>query len=292
MGATDMPKLTDAKKSALTRLLDDESDLVRQALLSEFKRYGEESSAFLKGLAVHPNRILATHAKTYLEELGAHDTVGCFRRFIRSMEYELETGCLLLDRTVYPMLDASEVCIFLDGLASRCREITVLPASPLERCKVLNRVLFHECGFRGDVDHFYNPENSFLSRVIERRRGIPISLSILYILVGARCDLRLEPIGVPGRFMVGCYEGAEPFFIDTFERGCFRTAEDVRLLLKAPSMEDLRPLLQPSPVGEVLCRCCRNLVNQYASENNEAMVRVFTDFVNEFETTYRSEEQA
>lgn len=287
-----MPKLTQAKKHALTSLLDDESNLVRRALVDEIKRYGEEGSAFLKGLTHDPNRILATHARTFLELLGAQDTVAHFRSFIRSTQYELETGCLLLDRTVYPTLEASEVCIFLDTLAARCREIMVLPNTPVERCKVLNRVLFHEYGFRGDVDHFYNPDNSFISKVIERRRGIPISLSIIYILVGQRCHLRLEPIGVPGRFMVGCFEAAEPFYIDVFERGCFRTAEDVKSLLKASETDDLYALLQPSTVGEVLCRCCRNLVNQYASENRESMVRIFTEFVHEFENTYSSGEQA
>ncbi len=280
-------RLTDRKKLALERLLDDESEVVQAAIAAELQRYGEDGSAFLKDLAEGGNRILASHAKSLLQRLGNEDTVGNFRDFIQSFRYELETGCLMLDRTVYPRMDPSEVCLFLDSLAARCREIMVLPGTVIERCKVINRVLFHEYGFRGDVEQFYNPENSFLSRVIKRRRGIPITLSIIYILVGQRCNIQLEPISVPGRFMVGCFEGEEPFYIDPFERGCFRSADDVRRFIEANYSGDPNPLMRPAPVGEVLCRCCRNLVNQYASANDERMVRVFSDFVNAFDSTYR-----
>ena len=282
--------LTDRRKRALERLMDDESEVVQAAIAAELRRCGEEGCAFLKDLAEGTNRILAAHAKSLMQQLGSEDTVGDFRDFIQSFRYELETGCLMLDRTVYPKLDASEVCLFLDSVAARCREIMVLPGTAIERCKVLNRVLFHEFGFRGDVENFYNPDNSFLSQVIKRRRGIPITLSIIYILVGQRCNIQLEPISVPGRFMVGCFEGEEPFYIDCFERGCFRSVEDVRRIIEANFSDDPEPHLKPAPVGEVLCRCCRNLVNQYASANDERMVRVFSDFVNAFDSTYRRQQ--
>ncbi len=284
--------LSPEKEAALERLLDDENILVREAVIKELERYGDAGAAFLKRVANGQNRILATHAKVLLQEMGGDDTVEGFSNFIQSFNYELQSGCLMLDRTVYPKLDVTEMCLFLDKIGTRCREIMVLPGSPIEKCKVINRVLFHEYGFRGDVDNFYNPENSFLSRVIDRRRGIPISLSILYILVAQRCNLQLEPIGVPGRFMVGCFEGLEPFYIDAFERGCFRTMDDVRNLVYANYGEDANAFLQPSTVGEVLCRCCRNLVNQYAAENNESKVRLFSKFVDEFESTYRQQEQS
>ena len=82
---------------------------------------------------------------------------------------------------------------------------------PLEICSVMNRVLFHEYGFRGAGKDFENPQNSFLHRVLERRKGLPITLSVIYILIARRLGFDLEPIGLPGRFMVGCFSDERPF---------------------------------------------------------------------------------
>lgn len=283
--------LTEARKSSLAKLLDDDSEVVRRALQEEILKYGPDGIKFLRQLSEQENRMVSTHARDLLEILGKQDTLATFSNFIRSFQYELETGCIYLDRTRFPDVESSEVCLFLDKVAARCREIMILPGSPVERCKVLNRVIFHEFGFRGDVENFYDPENSFLCRVIDRRRGIPISLSILYILVGQRCNLQLDPVSVPGRFMVGCFEGEEPFYIDTFERGHFRTAEDVESLVEDQYGQQGSHFLNPAPVGEVLCRCCRNLVNQYSARNNPKMARLYSTFVHEFESTYRKQEQ-
>ena len=75
---------------------------------------------------------------------------------------------------------------------------------------MINRVLFHEWGFRGNVEQFTDPMNSFIDKVLTRRKGIPISLSVLYLLVGERLGLPLEPVGLPGHFVVGCYADEAP----------------------------------------------------------------------------------
>ena len=85
----------------------------------------------------------------------------------------------------------------MDKLARRTRELLTPPMSPRQICSILNRVLFHEYGFRGAGKDFENPENSFLHRVIERRQGLPITLSVLFILIARRIGLELEPIGLP-----------------------------------------------------------------------------------------------
>ena len=74
-----------------------------------------------------------------------------------------------------------------------------------EYCTIINRVLFHEQGFRGAGKKFENPDNSIVHKVLKSKQGLPITLSLIYILVARRVGLDLEPIGLPGRFMVGCF---------------------------------------------------------------------------------------
>lgn len=278
--------LSAAEQEALLNLLDDTSVAVRRALLARFAQVGTAAAPFLQTVAQGSNRILARHAAWFLEELKFTDPVAEFSGFIRSQNYELETGVLLLARAIEPRLDVGECCTELDAIAERCRELIVEPSSMREKCRILNRVLFHEWGFHGNVEHYTDPRNSFIDQVLKRRTGIPISLSVVYLLVAERLGLELEPVGLPGHFIVGCFSDDLPFFIDAFDRGVFRDAEEIFELLRANNIVPKQSDLAPTPVREVLCRSCRNLVNHYTAAGRPDRAKLFAHFVEEFESTY------
>ena len=259
---------------------------MRRALMLHFTQLGSVSAPFLQEVARGSNRILARHAAWFLEELKFSDPVAEFRGFIRSLNYELETGALLLARTVSPRLDVGECCAGLDAIAARCRELIADPSSARAKCRVINRVLFHEWGFHGNVEHYTDPRNSFLDQVLARRTGIPLSLSIVYVLIAERVGLELVPVGLPGHFVVGCFSDDLPFFIDPFDRGLFRDADEVVDLLQANHISPKAADLMPTPVREVLCRSCRNLVNHYTAAGDPVRAKLFASFVEEFETTH------
>ncbi|MBA3850187.1 MAG: hypothetical protein C0502_09370 [Opitutus sp.] len=279
-------KLTPAEKTALAALLDDTSPVVRQSLLAHFIQLGDEARAFLQEAARSPALPAADSAIWFLRELRFSDPVAEFRGFIQSLNYELETGALLLSRTTNPGLDVTAVCAQLDAFAARARKLMPKAATMRAQCRVLNRVLFEEFGLRGNRDHYADPRNSFLDQVLERRLGIPISLSVIYLLVAQRVGLELEPVGVPGHFLVGGYEPEGPFFVDAFNGGTLLEPEDVlariRALNRTPQLADLAP----TPVREVLCRMCRNLANHYAAAADAAHAKLFAGFVAEFEATH------
>lgn len=284
-------RLSTDLRTAFEGLLDDTQPSVRKALLAHFLEHPAASTDFLKNVAAGKNRLLAWHARWFLDELKFSDPVAEFRGFIRSLNYELETGALLLSRTIFHGIDIGACCELLDEISARCRELIVEPMTAREKCRVLNRVLFHEYGFHGNREHYTDPLNSFLDQVLARRKGIPISLSIVYLLVAQRIALDLEPVGLPGHFVIGCYLEDRPFFIDAFEQGAFRTADELFALLRsnhiAPKVTDLAP----TPVREVLCRCCRNLALQYQSAGDEDRARLFAEFAEEFEATYERHAQ-
>ncbi|HVU34320.1 MAG TPA: transglutaminase-like domain-containing protein [Opitutaceae bacterium] len=278
--------LSATEQDALLSLLDDTSPTVRRALLARFSQLGNSAGAFLQAIAQGTNRVKARHATWFLDELKFTDPVAEFRGFIRSQNYELESGVLLLARTMEPRLDVGECCAQLDAIADRCRELIVEPSSMREKCRVLNRVLFHEWGFHGNVEHYTDPRNSFVNQVLARRTGIPISLSVVYLLVAGRLGLELEPVGLPGHFIVGCFSDDLPFFIDAFDRGVFRDADEIFELLRANNIVPKPTDLAPTPIREVLCRSCRNLVNHYTAAGEPDRAKLFAHFVEEFEATY------
>lgn len=277
------PVFTPAERDALAALLDDPSASVRRALADRFVARPEAARALLVALAEGKDRALAWHARRFLEELRLGDPTEDFRVFIRSLHYELETGSVLLARVALPDADATACAAELDRLAARCRELIAEPASVREHCRVINRVLYHEAGFRGNTEHYGDPLNSFLPAVLARRKGIPISLGVVYLLVARRLGVELEPVGMPGHFLVGCFTEPEPFYIDAFEQGAFRSAPELRLFLRAQGVPPSPGDLAPSPVREVLARCCRNLARHYAEAGDADRSRLFDGFIAEFE---------
>ena len=279
-------------KAALLTLLDDPSPAVRKAMLARFQEMGRESERFLKDVVAGSNRVLGWHARWFLAELKFADPVADFVDFIRSLNYELETGALLMSRTVNPDVDVGACCTQLDDIARRTRELIIEPATLRDKCRILNRVLFHEFGFRGNNEDYSDPLNSFLDQVLKRRKGLPVSLSMVYLLVAGRLGMSLEPVGLPGHFVVGCYADGSPFFVDVFEGGRLMSTDDVFTLLRRNHVSPRVTDLAPTPVREVLVRCCRNLSTHYASAGETQLARMFSGFIDEFEDTYARESSA
>ena len=282
----DPRKLTANEKQALTVLLDDPSPSVRTALLAQLGALGGEGREFLQAVAQGPDKSIATAAAWYLRELRFEDPVAEFRGFIRSLNYELETGAILLARTVNPGLDVVAVCTQLDALAARCRKLGAARGTMREQCQIINRVLFEDFGLRGNLEYYTDPRNSFIDQVLIRRTGIPISLAIVYLLVARRLGLDLEPVGAPGHFYLGAYEPEGPFYIDAFGAGRQLTPEQVFAALRQNQHDPQLADLAPTPIREVLCRCCRNLASHYAAAGQGEQSLLFASFVQEFNATY------
>ncbi len=153
-------------------------------------------------------------------------------------EIGLAEAALLLAAEEYPDLDMRHYRRVLDGLCDGARarvgEAAIGARGGLGPCEVvgaLNRYLFEECGFRGNRDAYYDPRNSFLNEVLDRRLGIPISLALLYIEVGRRAGLPLVGIGFPGHFLVGCDAPEGRLLIDPYEGGKLLTELDCIAIL-------------------------------------------------------------
>lgn len=176
-------------------------------------------------------------------------------------ELDLAEGALLIAQTEYPDLDIGRYLARLDRMAEEAQAGFGGPdlSAALRR---LNVYLFEEQGFRGNTEDYYDPRNSFLNDVLERRTGIPITLSVVYMEVGRRLGLTIKGVGLPGHFVVQYQQDAEPFFIDPFNRGAVLDASDCEALVARATGRAIE--LQPEhfrPVGkrQILARMLLNL---------------------------------
>lgn len=133
---------------------------------------------------------------------------------------ELPRAALLVAQQEYPRLRIETALAELERLAGAFRQRLEPRAPPRQQLVQLNELLFGEEGFRGNVAAYYDPRNSYLNEVLERRLGLPITLSLVYIEVGRRAGLPLRGVGFPAHFLV-LYEGLEP----ALEAGAERARE-------------------------------------------------------------------
>ena len=129
----------------------------------------------------------------------------------------------------------------LDLIAEAVREEAGQTVDASHLVNALNHQLFVERGFHGNTGEYSAPENSYLDRVIDRRTGIPITLSLVYMEVAQRVGLRCDGIGFPGHFIVRCGEPEAPIYIDAFEQGARLDREELLARLRGVPLGGATP---------------------------------------------------
>jgi regulator of sirC expression with transglutaminase-like and TPR domain len=157
-----------------------------------------------------------------------------FREAIDCAEDQIDLGraALAIATQEYPDLKIDDCLSQLDQLGQAVELRMGDEKNPYRIIAALNTVLFKEQGFQGNHSEYYDPKNSFLNDVIIRKKGIPISLSVIYMEVARRVGLTLEGVGFPGHFLVKYHEGDIEILIDVFNDGEVRAREDLDQMLQ------------------------------------------------------------
>jgi regulator of sirC expression with transglutaminase-like and TPR domain len=158
-------------------------------------------------------------------------------------------------------VDQHAAALKLDVIAEAAHERAGDATAPEALCHAIDHELFVVRGFHGNSAAYDSPENSYLDQVIERRTGIPITLSLVYMEVAQRIGLRCEGVGFPGHFIVRCGEPSEPIFIDPFHQGVRLDAAELLAQLRHQDLGGAAPesFLAALTRRQILQRMLRNL---------------------------------
>src|SRR4051812_29970019 len=141
---------------------------------------------------------------------------------------DLAQGCLMIAQDAYPGLEVERYLGDIERMAIRLRARVSQECGPEDRVVALNQYLFEELGFQGNTDSYYDPRNSYLNEVIDRRTGIPITLSVLYMALGRRVGLPLEGVSFPGHFLVRLRLRSGVLLLDPFVGGAPLSEPELR----------------------------------------------------------------
>lgn len=193
-----------------------------------------------------------------------------FQQMVRQADdrIDLARAALLIAKGRNASVDVERYVGEIDFLAATVAKRFTDDMSVPERIAVLNQFLFREMGFAPNRDDYYDPRNSFLSDVLERRKGIPITLSVLYIEVGCRLGLPLRGVSFPGHFLVKCRTSEGIIVLDPFAGGASLNMVDLQKRLREVrggevSRAIIAGLLVAAEKRDILARMLRNLKSIY-----------------------------
>ena len=253
---------------ALIKLLSDENSRIARTIEEKLIEIGDPAIPLLLEAEIEQPE-MAQRIEGVLDEIRGSRLEEELRLLLDAPEDQpdLERGAFLIARYAYPGLDVDSYVRKLDAIAEEVLDRMGTRVSGEETVKTLGRYLFTEQGFRGNTKNYYEPENSYLNRVIDRRTGIPISLSVFYLLIGKRLNLPVHGIGMPGHFLVKYEAERYRMFVDCFNAGALLTEKDCQRFLMQAGYGFEEKYLQHSSIRAILARMLKNLIAVYDKMN-------------------------
>lgn len=196
----------------------------------------------------------------------ASDTRRRFAEVVADPDGDLAEAALLCCVEADPELDVDAQLARLDEMAARLRDQGFAPGEPMADARALSSLLADDLGFTGDTGDYHAPHNGLLHSVLDRRRGLPITVAIIYIAVGQRVGIDVFGLNTPAHFLVGVGRrddgSGAAALIDAFHAGTILSAEDMQRRLHE-TVGSSAGLLQPATTTEVIRRLLNNLTRDF-----------------------------
>lgn len=259
--------LSDSQKTALVKLLADDDPAVYQAIRSKILSFGEAANVWLRPHTLSSDPVLRRRVQEIVHYLASQVADNRFLSFCvtQGEDLDMEEGAWLLAQTQYPEINVAAYAALFDSYASDLRERIDFGGEPEAILATINRYLFSELEYGGNEENYYDPDNSYLNRVVDRRTGNPITLCLIYLFVTRRLRLPVVGIGMPGHFLVRFQSSSTgELYIDAFNRGKLLTKADCIKYLLHTSYGFQETYLAPVTPRRILVRVCSNLHQIYS----------------------------
>jgi len=257
--------LTAAQREALISLLGDDDPAIYQTVREKLLSFGPIAFQWLQPYLLHSDPLLRRRAREIVDHFGRQNADTQFLAFClkQGEDFDIEEGVLLLAQTQFPGINISAYVALLDSYASDLRVLIDPDAEAEQILATINDYLFERLGFYGNEENYYQPENSYINCVLDRRTGNPISLSLVYLFVARRLKLPMTGIGLPGHFICRYQTSKSELYIDAFNRGKLLSKADCIKYLLHTNHSLQEGHLAPVTSRRILLRICANLHQIY-----------------------------
>ncbi len=251
---------------ALINLVDDEDESIYFHVKDKLISYGTEIVPFLEEAWLKNDfgDAFQSRVEDIIHEIQFSDVTEGLRNWVANGGINLFTGILLLNKHHYPDVNIKNLKARIDDIVSFIKSNWNENLSNRQKIVTINRALFAHFKFQGDNTNYYSPLNSILSTVVERRKGNPLMLSILYIEIARQLDMNIVGVNLPRHFVVGLKSNKHiEFYLSPFNNGSVMNINDLEDYLKRLNLPFEEKYFEECSNVDIVKRVLLNLINSY-----------------------------
>lgn len=274
--------------NSLIRLLDDPDGEIFEHVHQKLLSFGGEAIEYLEMAweeafdPVQQERIAGL-----VHEIQFDTVKKDLQLWHQSGAFDLLQGILIVNRYQYPDLDEQKVINQIEAIKRDIWIQMMNEASPAEQVKLINHVFYSIYGFSGNTTNHQDPQNSYISQVLETKKGNQISLAIIYSIIAQKLDIPVYGVNLPQHFILAYldetmqneFEGGILFYINAFNKGFIFGRRDVDMFLKQLNLKFEKQFYEPCSNTDIIKRVIRNLTTAYEHLGSSEKVSELTELL-------------
>src|ERR1700712_3888043 len=264
--------INETEVNSLIRLLDDPDQEIYSHVHEKLLSYGSEAIEYLESAFEQAfDSIQQERIANLVHEIQFGILKTDLKLWHQGGAFDLLQGILVINRYQYPDLDEQKIINQIEAIKREVWIQMMNEASPVEQVKLINHVFYHLHGFTGNTTNHQDPQNSYLSQVLESKKGNQISLAIIYSIIAQKLDIPVYGVNLPQHFILAYvdetqqseFESGVLFYINAFNKGFIFGRRDVDMFLKQLNLKADKQFYEPCNNTDIIKRVLRNLISAY-----------------------------
>lgn len=257
---------------SLIKLLDDPDQEVSRHVEDRILSYGNGIIKYLENAWEQSfDAVLQNRIENLVHKIQFKATKEELQSWISHGSFDLLQGLIIINRYQYPDLDEQRIINQMEVIKRDIWMQMIYEMSPMEKVKLINHVLYTTYGFSGNTTNHKDPQNSYLSQVLETRKGNQVSLAVIYLIIAHKLDIPIYGVNLPQHFILAymdtdkqhTMEDRIQFYINAFNKGFIFGRDEVDSFLKQLNIKPEKHFYEPCTNQEIIKRVIRNLISAY-----------------------------
>ncbi len=256
--------MSERELKALVSLLDDQDDHIVTQVVDKIRSLGKDAIPYLEHEWENNfNPLVQRRIEDLIHDLQYELLKFRIEEWYVSKDQDLLTGLWMIATYQYPDLEIDKLKQDLEQIYYEAWLEFKPDLLPLDQIKVLNGVMFNKLKFGANTKNFHSPGNSMINVVLETRRGNPITLCIIYMLVAQKLKMPVYGVNLPNLFIVTFKDQKEPFYVNAFNKGLIFTRQDIENYIHELRLTPQNSFFEPCSTLEIIRRIFRNLIMSF-----------------------------
>lgn len=280
--------INEAEINSLIKLLDDPDQEIYTHVHDKLLTYGPSAITYLESAFEQAfDSIQQERIANLVHEIQFDMLKKDLELWHQSGAFDLLRGALIINKYQYPDLDEQKIINQIEAIKRDIWMQMMFEGSPSDQVKLINHVLYNIYGFSGNTTNHQDPQNSYLSQVLESKKGNQISLAIIYSVVAQKLDIPIYGVNLPQHFILAYmdestkseFESGILFYINAFNKGFIFGRRDVDMFLKQLNLSIDKQFYEPCTNTDIVRRILRNLISAYENLGSLEKVRELNELL-------------